>query len=726
MSLITLIQLLVVVYLLVITLYILIRRVDIQNISLFLISLFVSLWSSSVVLINIFAGDGKQDTSLFFTRLAFSAIALTTLFVYLFSKVFPLAQDSKEKFQIKLNLFDLIVFVIVLALSVIASTTNLMVTDINIVKNIAQPIYGSFYLVNLLIVGGTGVVSIFNIWKKLQKSEGIQKEQVRYVLAGLAITAIFLFITNAFIPLVTGSSFSSQFGPISLTIFATFTSISILKYRLYDLKTLIGRIITYFILGVVIYASFFLFVVFFDKALGGVFTPITLSVATFISFVYGIVIINFYRTIQKFVLKKIFKINFTSVELVEKFLQLTSKEISLEKISIAVDEFIKQYLDIEKVNFLDKARLPTELIRFISESGRERPVILIDDLMISLANTEKAEFAKKLLEQDIHSIIPIYNSEILGAFLLSDRLENKPYTIEDIQLLSIFSNYIGALINKSILYEEVQNFNKTLEIKVTEATEEIREQKEQIEDAYKAERDRMNILSHELRTPLGTSRNAVSMLQILFKAGKLTPDNPSADKQFGIALENLRREVVLLERIFTVSQIRAGTIKIMNTEVHCNEIIQKAVEQFKHIAESKGVLTEMVLPKQEIIFNSDPVRVQEIMSNLYENSAKYTKQGSIKIGYEDLGDKVRFVVADTGIGIPKDEIPKLGEEEYYKVDKYLASSTKNDDKLALTRPDGTGMGMFVIKNLVKLLKGELVIQSELDKGSVFHIILPKQ
>ncbi len=726
MSLITLIQLLVVVYLLVITLYILIRRVDIQNISLFLISFFVSLWSSSVILINVFAGDGQQDTSLFFTRLAFSAIALTTLFVYLFSKVFPLAQDSKEKFQLKLNIFDLIPFIVVLSLSILASTTNFMVKDINIVNNIAQPIYGSFYLANLLIVGGTGLVSTINIWGKLRKLEGIQKEQVRYVLAGLAITAIFLFITNAFIPLVTKSSFSSQFGPISLTIFATFTSISILKYRLYDLKTLIGRIITYFILGGVIYSSFFLFVVFFDNVLGGVFTAITLSVATFIAFIYGILLISFYKNLQKFILKTIFKINFTSVELVEKFLQITSKEISLEKISDAVDEFIKQYLDIEKVNFLDKARLPIELIKFISESGREKPVILIDDLMISLANTEKAEFAKKLLEQDIHSIIPIYNSEMIGAFLLSDRLENKPYTIEDTQLLSIFSNYISALINKSMLYEEVQNFNKTLEIKVTEATKEITEQKEQIEDAYKAERDRMNILSHELRTPLGTSRNAVSMLQILFKAGKLTPDNLDANKQFDIALENLRREVVLLQRIFTVSQIRAGTIKIIITDVNCNEIIQKSVEQFKHIAESKGVKTEIVLPTQEIVFKSDPVRIQEIMSNLYENSAKYTKQGSIKIGYEDLGDKVRFVVTDTGMGIPKDEISKLGEEEYYKVDKYLASSTKTDDKLPLTRPDGTGMGMFVIKNLVKLLNGEMVIQSELEKGSTFHIILPKQ
>lgn len=725
MSIITLIQLAVVVYLLVITLYILIKRVDIQNISLFLISLFVSIWSGSVILINVFAADNQINTSLFFTRLAFSSIALTTLSVYIFAKVFPIAQDSKDKFQIKLNILDLLLIITVISLAVLASASSLMVNSINIVKDIAQPVYGSLYLVNLIIIGGTGFISIVNISGKLRKLEGIQKEQVRYVLAGLAITAIFLFTTNAFIPLVTGSSFSSQFGPISLTIFASFTSISILKYRLYDLKTLIGRIITYFILGTIIYASFFLFVMFFDKILGGIFTPITFSVATFIAFVYGIVIINLYRILQKFILKNIFRINFSSVELVEKFLEQTSKEISLEKISSSVSDFIKQYLDIEKVMFLDKARLPIELIDFIALNKSNRPIILIDDLMLSLADQEKANFIQKLLDQDIHSIIPVYNSEILGAFFLSDRLENKPYTIEDIQLLSIFSNYISALINKSMLYEEVQNFNKTLKIKIDEATKEIVEQKEQIEDAYKAERDRMNILSHELRTPLGTSRNAVSMLQMLFKAGKLTPDNPSADKQFGIALENLRREVVLLERIFTVSQIRAGTINIMMGDVNCKDVVEKSVEAFRHLADKKNVKIEVVLPPQDTIIKSDPIRVEEIIANLFENSTKYTNQGSIKIGYEDLGDKVRFVVADTGIGIPKEEIPKLGQQEYYKVNTYLQSSLKGNDALPLMRPDGTGMGMFVIKHLITLLKGDLIIQSEVNKGSVFQVILPK-
>jgi len=161
----------------------------------------------------------------------------------------------------------------------------------------------------------------------------------------------------------------------------------------------------------------------------------------------------------------------------------------------------------------------------------------------------------------------------------------------------------------------------------------------------------------------------------------------------------------------------------MSTNVSCNEAIDKAVESFAHLAEKKGVKIQVIKPQQDIIIQSDGVRVKEIVANLFENAAKYTNEGQVTIGYEDLGNKVKFFVKDTGIGIPKDEIPKLGQEEYYKVDKYLQSSS--NEKLPLTRPDGTGLGIFVIRHLVNLLKGELIVNSESGKGSQFFIILPK-
>lgn len=130
------------------------------------------------------------------------------------------------------------------------------------------------------------------------------------------------------------------------------------------------------------------------------------------------------------------------------------------------------------------------------------------------------------------------------------------------------------------------------------------------------------------------------------------------------------------------------------------------------------------LPQAEIEINSDSAKVTEIIGNIFENSAKYTNTGTITISLEDLGDKVKFSVVDTGIGIPKEEIPKLGQQEYYKINTYLQSSLKNTS-MPLTRPDGTGMGMFVIRNLIKLLNAELVIESEEGKGTKMEVIFPK-
>jgi len=196
-------------------------------------------------------------------------------------------------------------------------------------------------------------------------------------------------------------------------------------------------------------------------------------------------------------------------------------------------------------------------------------------------------------------------------------------------------------------------------------------------------------------------------------------------KGFSLAMENLRREVVLLERIFTVSQIRAGTITAREDKINCNEVVSKALTDFRHIADKKGVQVIVNVPQTPIEITSDLAKVNEIIGNIFENSAKYTNQGSITISSEDQGDKVKFTVVDTGIGIPKDEIPKLGLHEYYKVNTYLQSSMKNNTTLPLTRPDGTGMGMFVIRNLVKLINAELVIESEVGKGTKMEVLFSK-
>jgi signal transduction histidine kinase len=319
------------------------------------------------------------------------------------------------------------------------------------------------------------------------------------------------------------------------------------------------------------------------------------------------------------------------------------------------------------------------------------------------------------------------SSQHQGFIFLGSKNNNEAFTTEDVLLIEdIVLTYTSA-VGRSLLHLATEQFNQILKQKVDLATKEIQGQKEQIEDAYKAERDRMNILSHELRTPLGTARNSVSLLKMLYEKGDLNQGNPKVPGIIDRALENLRREVVLLERIFTVSQIRAGTITAKKEEVNCNEVVDKAVKAFRHLADSKNIETIIKLPEIPILISSDKAKVEEIVENIYENATKYTNEGKIMIALEDLGDKVKFTISDTGIGIPKDEIPKLGEQEYYKVDTYLKSVATEGvtSKMPLMRPDGTGMGMFVIRNLCKLLGAELFIQSEEDKGSVFSVVFKK-
>ncbi|MDQ7020727.1 MAG: HAMP domain-containing sensor histidine kinase [Candidatus Dojkabacteria bacterium] len=179
--------------------------------------------------------------------------------------------------------------------------------------------------------------------------------------------------------------------------------------------------------------------------------------------------------------------------------------------------------------------------------------------------------------------------------------------------------------------------------------------------------------------------------------------------------------------MLNATKLDTAQMKLTISEFNILDIVDESYNTFKSKADKKGLELTLEKPNEEsIITKGDKEALQQIIDNLVGNAVKYTDAGSVNLKLEVLKDSFVFVISDTGIGIPQDEIPKLGRK-FYRIENYIETEDKSEDVLRIPRPDGTGIGLYVVKGLVEMMGGELIIESEgKDKGSKFTVKLPRQ
>lgn len=218
-------------------------------------------------------------------------------------------------------------------------------------------------------------------------------------------------------------------------------------------------------------------------------------------------------------------------------------------------------------------------------------------------------------------------------------------------------------------------------------------------------------VSHELRTPLVSMDKAISM--ILDKsAGALS----QTQEQFlTIAKSNLKRLSFLINDLLDLAKLESGKMRLTREISNLDEIIENAIEGLKAWADSKGIGIEKNMEPGLPALNVDPNRVVQIMTNLVGNSIRFTpNDGQIIIDtrLKKNAGWVEISVQDTGIGIPKEDLPKI-------FDKFYQSMERTSIDIG-----GTGIGLSIAKELVELHDGKIWVESEKGKGAKFTFTLP--
>jgi len=255
---------------------------------------------------------------------------------------------------------------------------------------------------------------------------------------------------------------------------------------------------------------------------------------------------------------------------------------------------------------------------------------------------------------------------------------------------------------------ELKKLNKTLEDKIKLRTKELEIQKNKAQRYAKAKSRFLANMSHEIRTPLNSILGFITLL-------KDEDLNKSAKNYVNIIEKASKSLLNIINDILDLSKIEEGKVSIEQIEFNLDDEIESIVQLFYSIVNEKNITLKIEKINTNCNIISDPVRIKQIITNLLSNAIKFTpnnKKVELYIKYDPEKSILTISVLDEGIGIKQEDLKKIFE-----------AFSQADD--STTRKfGGTGLGLSISALLVKLLGGELKVESKIGKGSRFYFSIP--
>ncbi|MCB0353557.1 MAG: response regulator [Bdellovibrionales bacterium] len=301
--------------------------------------------------------------------------------------------------------------------------------------------------------------------------------------------------------------------------------------------------------------------------------------------------------------------------------------------------------------------------------------------------------------------------EPLGAILIGFRRTDS-ITQNDLTRFEEFSQGAAVAVANAITQERIQSYTERLEELVEERTADLAIQTERAETANQAKSKFLANMSHELRTPL-TAIVGYSSVLVDGIFGELTEKQRDALNAIARSSEHLKN---LIDDVLNLARIESGKEEAEPEDIPIRDVLVQAHKLMMQTAIGKGVnLKTLTIPEDltDRLVYADRKHVHQIFINLMSNAVKYTPAGGeIEVSIEEVFDKVKVTVSDTGVGIPPHKLKKLFERFERGDDEYSRSQV------------GTGIGLNLTKRLIELNGGRIGVESEPGKGTSFWVLLP--
>ena len=222
----------------------------------------------------------------------------------------------------------------------------------------------------------------------------------------------------------------------------------------------------------------------------------------------------------------------------------------------------------------------------------------------------------------------------------------------------------------------------------------------------------ISVAAHQLRTPLSSLRWTLEF--VLTHEGAALSEQ--ARRLLQKALETNIRLVQIVNDLLSVDRIESGRDPLHVESVDLSEVVSKVVRELTPQAQRKGVALIIETPKVHVPpIGTDAKKARAIVQNVVDNAIKYTPKGgavTVAVGFDAASSEAVLVVADNGIGIPHDQLDNL-YKKFFRARNAVKTAT-----------EGSGVGLFIVKEYVDALHGTITCKSEEGRGTRFEIRLP--
>lgn len=668
-----------------------------------------------------FLADADEGRSLLWSRLAFVSVTLACYYFLIFSLHFPnLSNPKLSQHYIK-------ALKILLWLFIIIELTPWFITSVFMELGVSNVMTGPLYIIfpfYLVFVLGSGVAILV---RKAQHSGEPYRTRAVLVLTGIVIMVFVGMITNLLLPSIQGTNSYANIGTLSTVIFVGFTTYAIIKKRLFDIRLIVARSLAYILLISTLTTLYFGMML----GLTVYLVPHSVVLVQQIAPLFAAVIIaatypELKRRFDKLTNDVFYRDAYDPQSFLDELNQTVVTNIELGILLRRTAAVIEANLKCEFALFsiFDDDDNPRFLgssgsgqngrgLQFIREDlqGVKRKIVLTDDI-----ESSRHSLGHTLKKNDIAVVVKLQSGfdqdqQARSYLILGPKKSGNMYNKQDIRILSIIADQLLIAIQNALRFEEIQNFNTTLQSSINDATAKMERTNKKLQDMDQTKDEFISMASHQLRTPLTSIKGYLSMV-LEGDAGRV---NNEQRKMLGQAYVSAQRMTYLISDLLNVSRLKTGKFVIELMPVNLAKVIEEEVEQLQETAKNRNLKFIYDKPQDFPTLQLDETKIRQVIMNFLDNAIYYTPSGGkIEVILSDQLKSVDLIIKDNGIGVPKHMQHKLFTKFY------------RADNAKRARPDGTGLGLFMAKKVVAAQGGAIIFRSEEGKGSTFGFSFPKE